>query len=89
MARTKLPKFESRDAFYEAVAAGRLTIPDTIRSMRGMLGVTQKQYAKMVGVSEEAIRRIEQSRMNPTAEMMDTLGKPFRLKSGFVVAPRK
>lgn len=81
------PRFESRSAFYDAVAAGSLSLAQTVKAMRAQLGQGQVQYAKFVGVSPEAIRSIEQETGNPTQEVLEKIGKPFRLRIGFVVDP--
>jgi DNA-binding XRE family transcriptional regulator len=52
--------------------------------MRYHAQMTQTDYAKMVGVSLKTLRNAEQG-MDVSVVTLNKIGKPFRLKIGFLV----
>ena len=50
-----------------------MNIGFNIRNRRKELGMTQEELADVAGVSLSSVKLIEQGKMNPTIQMMDTL----------------
>ena len=73
-----------RRAFYERIARGDLTIADAMKAMREMTGLTQAEFAAHRGVSRRVIQDIERGTGNPTVESLNSIGKLFGLRVGFV-----
>lgn len=78
-----------RRAFYERIARGELTIPEAVKAMREMTGLTQAQFAAHRGVSRRVIQDIERGTGNPTVDSLNSVGKLFGLQVGFVSIRRK
>lgn len=75
----KIQGIEAREKFYEQVANKELTLGETIKAMRAIVGMTQTEYAKFVGIAPRIIIDIERGVGNPTLETLKKIGKPFRL----------
>ena len=75
-----LDSIERRRLFYENIEAGTLTLSDTVKLMRKLIGKTQPEFAKLVKVTLPLIRAIEQGRANPTAKTLNKMGAPFGLQ---------
>lgn len=73
-----------RRAFYERLERGDFTIPEAIKAMREMTGLTQAEFAAHRGVSRRVIQDIERGTGNPTVESLDSVAKLFGLRVGFV-----
>jgi len=77
-----------RDALRQQVREGRLTIGETVREMRKLTGLTQKDYAeKVVGLFPRVLMDIERGAANPTLETLEKLAKPWGWSVGFVPPP--
>lgn len=74
-----------REEFYEKIANHSLNLAETIRAMRAIVGMTQPEYAKFVGVAPRIIIDLERGIGNPTFETLQKIGKPFRLNVAFVL----
>lgn len=74
-----------RRAFFEDLDEGRLpTLPDTVRRMRKSIGLTQIEYAKLVGVAPRVLIDLERGVGNPTLKTLEKLVAPFGLRVGLV-----
>jgi len=74
-----------RAALRSALREGRLSIGQTVREMRRLTGLTQKQYAERVAkVFPRVLMEIERGTANPTLETLERLAKPWGWKVGFV-----
>ena len=73
-----------REAFYNAVTAGELTVGEAVAAMRKISRLTQTEFAKHRGISVQALRQIENGRGNPTVETLDKVASIFGLQVGFV-----
>lgn len=73
-----------RRAFYERVAQGDMTIPETMKAMRQITGLTQAEFAAHRGVSRRVIQDIERGTGNPTVESLNSIAKLFGLRVGLV-----
>ncbi|SEL14838.1 transcriptional regulator [Pseudoxanthomonas sp. GM95] len=78
-----------RDALSEDIEAGRLDIPEAVRRMRNVTGMTQVEFAKKLGIAELTLKQIERGKGNPTLATLQSLGKIFGLSVGFVKMPAK
>jgi len=73
-----------RKEFYEAFEAGELTtIAETVRRMRKVTGLTQPDYAKLIGVAPRVLIDVERGVGNPTLKTLIKIGSPFGLVPGF------
>lgn len=75
----KIQSLEAREKFYEQLEKKELTLAETIKSMRAIVGMTQPEYAKFVGIAPRIIIDLERGIGNPTLETLKKIGKPFRL----------
>jgi DNA-binding XRE family transcriptional regulator len=78
-----------RRAFYERVGQGDMTIPEAMKAMREMTGLTQAEFAAHRGVSRRVIQDIERGTGNPTVDSLNSVAKLFGLQVGFVPIRRK
>jgi DNA-binding XRE family transcriptional regulator len=75
----KIQNLEARETFYKQLAEKKLTLAETVKSMRTIVGMTQPEYAKFVGIAPRIIIDLERGVGNPTLETLKKIGKPFRL----------
>jgi len=73
--RPKADREELRREFYRAVDACELSVVDTVRHFRFMLGMTQHQFAKFTGVAPRLVIAFEQGHGNPTLRTLKKLLK--------------
>ncbi|KDB10261.1 transcriptional regulator, XRE family [Burkholderia sp. lig30] len=78
-----------RRAFYERIERGDMSIPEALKAMRGMTGLTQEEFAAHRGVSRRVIQDIERGTGNPTVDSLNSIAKLFGLQVGFVPIRRK
>ncbi|MHB1947334.1 MAG: helix-turn-helix domain-containing protein [Gammaproteobacteria bacterium] len=76
----KIQSLEAREKFYEQLANNQLTLAETIKAMRAIVGMTQPEYAEFVGVAPRIISDLERGIGNPTLTTLKKIGKPFRLQ---------
>ena len=76
-----------RVEFYEAITEGRLSIPEAMKAIRHMTGLTQAEFAAHRGLSRRVIQDVEQGNGNPTVESLNHVASLFGLQVGFV--PRR
>lgn len=88
MPRLKKPSREEqnalRESFYEQIAGGGLTLPEAVKAMRKMTGLTQAEFAAHRGVSRRVIQDIERGTGNPSVDSLNSIAKLFGLRVGFV-----
>lgn len=75
----KIKDIHAREKFYDALANRELTLAETVKTMRAIVGMTQPEYAKFVGIAPRIIIDLERDVGNPTLETLRKIGKPFRL----------
>ena len=69
----------------DAIDAGSLTIGQSVRAMRRISGMSQKEFShKIIGISTRVLAEIERDVANPTAESLNKIGRVFGYKIGFV-----
>jgi DNA-binding XRE family transcriptional regulator len=83
MARKLIAK-DDRKEFYAAIETGELDLIQTIKWMRKIVGKSQIEFAKMIGIAPRIIMDIERGVGNPTLETLNKIGKPFGLTLSFV-----
>ena len=66
----------------------RYELASTLLTLRHKRGLTQQELARVSGVQQSEISRIESGRGNPTWQTMDQLATALGVQLGFVV-PRK
>lgn len=74
----------ARKRFYDLVDSNQLSLAETLKAMRKLIGKTQEEFSTLVDVGLPAIRAIEQDRGNPTFATLEKIGRPFGLVVGFV-----
>jgi len=71
-----------------ALREGRLSLGESVRAMRRLTGLTQKEYAERVArVFPRVLADIERGTANPTLETLERIAKPWGWKIGFVPPP--
>ena len=77
-----------REQFFSDIRAGKLSIPDAIKTMRRISRLTQPEFAKHRGISLGALKQLETGKGNPKIETLQKLGEIFGLEVGFVLRQR-
>ena len=72
-----------REAFYKDIQAGHLSLGEATRRMRKIVGMTQAEYARLIGVAPRVLMDIERGHGNPRLNTLEKLAKPFGLRVGF------
>jgi len=75
-----------REALYEDIHAGRLSLGEATRRMRKIVGMTQPEYARLIGIAPRVLMDIERGHGNPRLNTLEKLAKPFGLRVGFIAA---
>jgi transcriptional regulator with XRE-family HTH domain len=78
-----------RRQLHLSIEAGGLTVAETIRRMRGALGMTQGEFGKAFGLTTRQVWELEAGVANPTTATLSRLGRPFGFVPGFVLKSRK
>jgi DNA-binding XRE family transcriptional regulator len=91
MPRVKIEKMdpktfnEKKRELLERIPKGDMSIGETTRAMRMLLGMTQEEYGtKIVGLNRKVVSAIENDQHNPELETLKKIGKPFGLVVGFL-----
>ena len=75
---------QAREVFYEDIQAGRLPLGEATRRMRKIVGMTQPEYARLIGIAPRVLMDLERGHGNPRLDTLEKLAKPFGLRVGFV-----
>ncbi len=73
-----------RDALDARLRSGSLDVATAIRSMRGIMQLSQTEFGRRFGLSQRQISALETGVANPTAELLDRVGRAFGMRVGFV-----
>ncbi|WP_456802563.1 helix-turn-helix domain-containing protein [Bradyrhizobium sp. USDA 4474] len=90
MPRQKSPSPEEirnrRRALSERARQARLALPHAIREMRESLGLSRDDFADLIVLllTSRQIADIETGRSNPTARTLETVGRIFGFRLGFI-----
>jgi transcriptional regulator with XRE-family HTH domain len=76
------PKLDRAELF-AAIDRGELGLADTVRRMRASIGLTQTEYARLVGIAPRIIIDLERGAGNPTLASLQKIGRPFGLELAF------
>ena len=72
-----------RHEFYKDLEEGNLgSLSNTIRKMRKVTGLTQPEYARLVGISPRVLIDLERVVGNPTLKTLEKITSPFGLHIG-------
>ncbi len=74
---------EAKIQFYKDLDSGQLDIAEAIRKMREIVGKTQVDYARMIGIAPRVLIDIERRVRNPTLATLMKIGEPFGLTVKF------
>ncbi|RYC23993.1 helix-turn-helix transcriptional regulator [Ciceribacter ferrooxidans] len=88
MARWKKPTkeeiLENRQTLAERARTGNLRLPEAVAEIRRGFGMTQEEFARMLGLTRRQIAEIETGAANPTLETLVKIGRLFGFSIGFV-----
>ena len=73
-----------RQTLVARLAQSQPTVAEAARWIRESLGLNQREFAKLVGLSTPQIARLERGEANPTLETLVAIGKPYGLHVGFI-----
>lgn len=76
-----------REEFYADIEAGRLSLGEALRRMRRIAGMSQTEYAKLIGVTPRVLMDIERGVGNPRLDTLEKLAAPFGLRVTFTRKP--
>lgn len=68
---------------FAAIDRGELTLGAAVRMMRKSIGLTQIEYAKLIGIAPRIVIDLERGVGNPTLKSLAIIGKPFGLEVAF------
>ena len=88
-ARLTATELESRRAaLRQKLRDGSISLGDSVREMRRLTGLTQKDYAERVAkIFPRVLMDIERGKANPTLETLERIAKPWGWTIGFVPPP--
>ncbi len=88
MARWKKPTKDevlaNRRALAERARRADLRLPYAIAEIRKGIGLTQQEFAKVLGLTRRQIAEMETGAANPTIETLAKVGRLFGFTVGFV-----
>ncbi|MGR6430269.1 helix-turn-helix transcriptional regulator [Rhizobium sp. PAMB 3174] len=88
MARWKKPSkdeiLENRRTLAERARRGDLRLPGAVAEIRKGIGMTQHEFAKILGLTRRQITEIEAGSANPTLETLTKIARLFGFAVGFV-----
>lgn len=68
---------------YEALERNELSLQDASKQGRRIVGMSQAAYAKLIGISAQALMDFERGRGNPTLKTLRSIARPFGLEVCF------
>ena len=88
MARWKKPTkdeiLENRRKLAERARTGDLRLPGAVADIRKGFGMTQDEFAKILGLTRRQIAELEAGTANPTLQTLEKIGRLFGFRVGFV-----
>ena len=73
-----------RETIADRLAAGEVTLGEAVRLMRLAVGMTQANYAKMVGVDIRVLIAVEKGHGNPRLDSLEKIARPYGLAVSLV-----
>jgi len=78
-----------RETIADRLSAGEVTLGEAVRLMRLAVGMTQANYAKMVGVDIRVLIAVEKGQGNPRLDSLKKIARPYGFSVSLVkLAPR-
>lgn len=77
----------ARRELYEALRLGALDLRQASKRMRRVVGLSQTDYAKLIGIAPRVLIDFERGAGNPTLQSLERIGKPFGLEVVFLHRP--
>ena len=77
-------KKDVKSKIADQLASGAVTLGEGLRLMRLSVGMSQAQYAEMVGVDLRVLAAVEKGEGNPRYDTLQKMGRPFGLTVSFV-----
>ncbi|TXH84622.1 MAG: XRE family transcriptional regulator [Rhizobium sp.] len=88
MARWKKPTkdeiLDNRRSLAERARCGGLRLPGAVAEIRKGIGMTQHEFANILGLTRRQIADIEMGSANPTIQTLQKIGRLFGFEVGFV-----
>ena len=81
--------YTARKELYRAIEAGELSLSESVRRLRKLVGKTQPQFAELVGIAHRTLLDLEREKGNPTLDTLVKIGRPFGLVIGFRLGRRE
>ena len=78
--KNKKSEEELRQELMDDLLVGRLTPQQAARRMRKIVGLSQADYAKQLGIAERTYIDFERGVGNPTLDTLNKIGGPFGVK---------
>lgn len=74
-----------RHSFFDDLDEGKLpSLTETVRRMRKSTGLTQTEYAQLIGIAPRVLIDFERGVGNPTLKTLEKIASPFGLRVGLV-----
>ena len=74
---------EATLALYQDLEEGSISLQEASKRMRRIIGKSQTEYAKLIGISTKSLMDFERGVSNPTLKTLEAIGKPFGLEVGY------
>ena len=75
---------DRRDTLDASLRSGTLDVPTAIRSMREIVQLSQAAFGRRFGLSQRQVSALETGTANPTADLLDRVGRAFGMQVGFI-----
>ncbi len=73
-----------RETIADQLASGQLSLGDSVRLMRLAAGMTQVQYARLVGLDLRVLAAVEKGNGNPRLDSLEKIARPYGLSVSFI-----
>ncbi len=73
-----------RENLDAALRSGTLSVPTAIRTMREIVQLSQVEFGRRFGLSQRQVSALETGIANPTAHLLNRVGRAFGMQIGFV-----
>ncbi|PCK09223.1 MAG: hypothetical protein COA42_05035 [Alteromonadaceae bacterium] len=77
---------QARDALFEQINKGELSLGDAVKGMREVLGMTQTEFGeKIANISRKAVSQIENGQGDPKLSTLNSCCQAFGMEVGFII----
>lgn len=84
---TKNEILENRRVLAERARNSDLLLPEAVVEIRRGIGMTQEEFAKVLGLTRRQVAEIEAGASNPTLKTLQKIGRLFGFSVGFIQKP--